>query len=639
MKNYNIDFLTAAFIFLVLIFSHFMREKKLSDRNSRLFTRFFLLGISDIGFDILSTVLVAAEKSSLTIPAKLTLTIFYMIQVLIPYALLYYTESIRGGRKTRKSLYALLVPVLVMEFLVLANIWSGMFFFFDYQGRYFKGPGYMLTYYFAAVYILIVAFSSILHFRELGKKKFLVIWEFLTIAGVCVFWQAMFPQILTIGFGIGLAITVLFLTINNPGNYIDRLTESYNSSYFQNWMQEQMDWGKHFHLVVAELYQVKRIYTVYGNSGAEKLIRQVAAELKRISPSNQVFRIREDRFLIITYSLVEYEDVRHKVSELFEQRFEINHEKVHFPALLCGIISAEELKNCDTLFSYIEYLMDRCPDVGGMTLIQGNDQTLRGFRYAKEVEHFLETAVHEDLYEIYYQPVYSVASGKYITLEALSRLRHPRLGPLSPDVFIAAAEKTGQISQIGYLQFRRVCRFVKDNLWILDQIRDIKFNLSPSEFLKEGQIQKLIETIYEFGLNPAIFQFEITETVATDYGENMMQAVEAIVSAGCGLCMDDFGSGFANLNAVLQLPFSCIKLDRSMLNGICENRMRAEFFRDIIQVFKKMGYAVIAEGVENQEQLKIVSDCRVDMVQGYYFSKPLSEQEILLLLRDEKGEK
>ena len=118
-----------------------------------------------------------------------------------------------------------------------------------------------------------------------------------------------------------------------------------------------------------------------------------------------------------------------------------------------------------------------------------------------------------------------------------------------------------------------------------------------------------------------------------------MQAVEAIVSAGCGLCMDDFGSGFANLNAVLQLPFSCIKLDRSMLNGICENRKRAEFFRDIIQVLKKMGYAVIAEGVENREQLKIVSDCRVDMVQGYYFSKPLSEQDILQLLREEKGEK
>ena len=639
MKNYNIDFLIAAFIFLILIFYHFMREKRLVDRNSRLFTMFFILGISDIAFDMISTILVAMEDSRVTVWAKITLTLFYMMQVMIPYALLYYTESLRGGRKYRKLLYILMVPVMVMEFLVVINFWGGMFFSFSRTGVYSQGPWYLLTYEFAFVYILIASGSSIIHYRELGKKRFLVIWEFLIIAGSCVVQQLMNPETLTIGFGIGLAITVLFLTINNPGNYIDRLTESYNSSYFQNWMQEQMDWGKHFHLVVAELYQIKRIYTVYGSSGAEKLIRQVAGELKQISPSNQVFRIREDRFLIITYSLVEYEDVRKRVMELFEKRFEINHEKVHFPALICGIISAEELKSCDALFSYIEYLMAGHPEIGGMPLIQGNDQTLRGFHYAKEVDHFLETAVHEDLYEIYYQPVVSIHTGKYTTLEALSRLRHPRLGPLSPEIFIAAAERTGQIAQIGYLQFRRVCRFVKENIWILDQIQDIKFNLSPSELLKEGQTQKLIETIYEFGLDPSIFQFEITETVATDYSENMMQAVEAIINAGCGLCMDDFGAGYANLNAVLQLPFSCIKLDRSMLNGICENKKRADFFKDIIRVLKKMGYTVIAEGVENQEQMDIVSHCGVDMIQGYYFSKPLREQDILYLLSEEKGEK
>ncbi len=182
------------------------------------------------------------------------------------------------------------------------------------------------------------------------------------------------------------------------------------------------------------------------------------------------------------------------------------------------------------------------------------------------------------LFEIYYQPVYSIKNQSFITLEALSRLKHPTLGMTPPDVFIGIAEKQGLISAVGNLQLRRVCRFIKEHEYIMQNIRNVKFNLSPSELMKPGYSHVLIGIIQEYGLNSEYFQFEITETVATEYSESFCTAIDDFAEAGIYMRLDDFGSGYANLNAVLRIPFSAVKMDRSLLSGICSDKQAALFY-------------------------------------------------------------
>lgn len=160
-------------------------------------------------------------------------------------------------------------------------------------------------------------------------------------------------------------------------------------------------------------------------------------------------------------------------------------------------------------------------------------------------------------------------------------------------------------------------------------IRNVKFNLSPAGLLKSGYSRDLIGLIREYELSPSYFQFEITETVATRYSEDLYRAVTEFTQAGIGLCLDDFGSGYANLNTVLQLPFSEIKLDKSLLSGICDTPKIASFYRSIVSVLQDMGYQIVSEGVETKQELDLVCRWGVTMIQGYYFSKPLSEAEIL----------
>ena len=127
-------------------------------------------------------------------------------------------------------------------------------------------------------------------------------------------------------------------------------------------------------------------------------------------------------------------------------------------------------------------------------------------------------------------------------------------------------------------------------------------------------------------------QFEITETVATEYNAGLGMVIDGFMAAGVRLCLDDFGSGYANLNTVMRLPFSAIKIDRTLLFDICNDKKRAMFYQSIVETFHRMGYSIVSEGVETEEEMSLLSSWGVDMIQGYYFSRPLPVDELLKLL-------
>jgi EAL domain-containing protein (putative c-di-GMP-specific phosphodiesterase class I) len=391
-----------------------------------------------------------------------------------------------------------------------------------------------------------------------------------------------------------------------------------------------------FHVIVVEVPQLKEINMLFGMDFGDLFLCTIAAELRRILNSRYVFRLSSKRFLMLTSSLAEYEQVRNQVHTYLKESVKIQNEQIAVAVVICGVIDAQKLGKSDALLTYIEYLIAMVPRSTETVLIQSDETVLKGFKYRKEIERFIFTAVEENLFEVYYQPIYSVEEKKYVALEALSRLRHPNLGPISPEVFIDIAEHSGQIALIDQIQFRNVCNFMKEHPEILEEIRYIKVNLSPAELLREGYSRKLIETIRESGLPCTSFQFEITETMATKYTEELYHLIADFTGCGITLSLDDFGSGYANLDAVLKIPFSSIKLDRSLLHGIMVDEKSMLFYKNIVAIMKSMGYVVIAEGVELEKEVELLTSWGVDMIQGFYFSKPMSENAVLESLEEWK---
>lgn len=213
-------------------------------------------------------------------------------------------------------------------------------------------------------------------------------------------------------------------------------------------------------------------------------------------------------------------------------------------------------------------------------------------------------------------------------LEHMNKIAGMRGG----DEFLRRAEKNHLITQITELQLRRVCRFLRENPALRASIANVKINLSPLDLIHSESGSHLIRILGEYGLPCSCFQFEITETVATEYSASLTRVAESLQAAGIGLCLDDFGSGYANLNTVMQLPFSVIKLDRSLLFHICTDKNAALFYQSIVSAFCRLGYRIVAEGVETQEEMELLRSWNVDMIQGYYFSRPLPPDDLLRLL-------
>ena len=273
----------------------------------------------------------------------------------------------------------------------------------------------------------------------------------------------------------------------------------------------------------------------------------------------------------------------------------------------------------------------------GAQLIQNSEETLKGYQYTQTVNQYLNIAVRDNLFTLNYQPVYSTVQKKFTNMEVLSRLHHPTLGAISPDIFIRLAEKNDLIPQIGLLQLKRACKFIKENPIIMESMDSVKVNLSPVELMRPGHVDLLISTIRENGLPTEFFQFEVTETVATEYSLTLERIAEKLLDAGIRLCLDDFGSGYANLNTVFRLPFSTIKLDRSLLMDICGNAKAASLYQGLTQAIHSMDASIIAEGVETQQELERVTACGVDLIQGFYFSRPLPPEALIKLLEEQNA--
>lgn len=384
-----------------------------------------------------------------------------------------------------------------------------------------------------------------------------------------------------------------------------------------------------------DLWKLKQVNKLYGVTIGDELLIQIAEYLHKINETNHVFRIHGNRFFVFTTSLMDYEMNKDAIMQLFERPFKVKGERITFSAAICGIINVQEMKEIDLLIDYLEYLVQLKPKSDRTILIQNDQHTKEGFLYEQEVKKYMATAIERDLFEVYYQPLYDLKEKRYRTMEALSRLRHPSLGMISPEVFIGIAEKHGQIAKLGYLQFRKVCKFIKEHPQIMEKIESIKYNLSPLELLKSGYSKKLLRTIEEFDIPFSYFQFEITETVATEYSEALYQTIADFRKSGIQICLDDFGSGYANLNTVLKLPFSTIKLDRSLLNGICYDDQVALLYKNIVAVMQNLGHKVVAEGVETQEEIDLLKQWGVDLVQGYYYTKPLDSEQIIHKLEED----
>jgi len=245
-----------------------------------------------------------------------------------------------------------------------------------------------------------------------------------------------------------------------------------------------------------------------------------------------------------------------------------------------------------------------------------------------QLEQRLRKAIEKNELEVFYQPKINLYTNKVTGLEALARWNDPLLGAVSPAEFIPLAEETGIIISIGKWVLETVCK--QNSEWQKKGLPPVHVcvNISSRQFLQDDFVKMVEQVLNESDLSPAYLNIEITEGVALYNVEDAIEKLMQLKQLGVSISLDDFGTGYSSLSYLKSLPIDYLKIDRSFINGIFNNKQDAAIIHSIISLSHTLGLRVVAEGVEEKNQIEILEQLNCDEIQGYYYAKPMSKINI-----------
>ena len=380
----------------------------------------------------------------------------------------------------------------------------------------------------------------------------------------------------------------------------------------------------------------KKVNDSHGHVEGDRLLI-IAADRIRLSVKevDLVCRFGGDLFVIVLSQLnsaEEAEAVAEKILLQFREPINLSSNLFYISTSIGIVYSDSEHAMADKLISQADIAMYEAKDNGGSQYYVYHDDMYQKVARRVMLEAEVRLALAKQQFSLSLQPQLEAKSKKVYGFEALLRWHHPEKGMISPDDFIPILENSEHMISLGYWVIRRCFELIIDlREYGLNNAR-IAINLSAIQFTDPQLIQYLQQLLAEFDLNAQHFELEITEQTLVTNIEQAIQVMDTLKSIGFTFAIDDFGTGYSSLSYLKKMPIDVIKIDKSFIAGMLENHADHQIIMSTIAMVKNLGLTVIAEGVETSAQLKRLTDNNCDLIQGYYFSKPIPESEIFTFI-------
>lgn len=286
-------------------------------------------------------------------------------------------------------------------------------------------------------------------------------------------------------------------------------------------------------------------------------------------------------------------------------------------------------------------------DRANMALMQVKSNYLKRWNYyneslketiinEQELVNDMETALKERQFVVFYQPMIDARKKAVIRAEALVRWKHPKKGMVSPGTFIPLFEKNGFISKLDMYVCEEVCRFQAELKKHGIPIIPISINLSRMNFYNQKLCREILGLVQKYGIDPENLEIEITESAYKENSQDLIHAIKMFQKNGFKVLMDDFGSGYSSLNMLKDLSMDILKIDMKFIDNLEDSERATNIMFSIIRMAQSLNMDTVAEGVETQNQFEMLSCMGCDCIQGYYFSRPLPEEEFARGLMDDQ---
>lgn len=423
--------------------------------------------------------------------------------------------------------------------------------------------------------------------------------------------------------------------------HYDALTQLPNRLLFRDRLATAMAMAQRNHTTVAvcflDIDRFKAVNESLGHQTGDLLLLEVANRLKTcLRESDTVSRLGGDEFALILPELSQRQYstyVAERIIHALGASFSIDGNEIFASASIGITLFPNDSDELDTLLRNADTAMYRAKELGRNNYqfftTEMNANAMEAIKLERDLRHALEN----DEFVLFYQPKASCTTGRIVGFEALLRWRHPVRGLVAPNEFIPMLEETGLIVPVGAWVLHEACRQTK--IWQEDGYGELSMAVNVAcKQMNSVLCETVAHALKSCGLKPEYLELELTESQLMTDADNIITTLRQLKEIGITISVDDFGTGYSSLAYLKRFPLDSLKVDRAFVQDITADTNDVSITRAIITLAHSFNLEVIAEGVETEGQLNLLIANQCDVIQGFYFSRPLPEKDISVMLRD-----
>lgn len=624
----DVAILSCTFILSFSCIVYFLSNKQLQKVQSYLFLTIMInVSVSAVA-DIISNYI----ENSLNATGVLfrwqyaTQIIFFLAHTTLAPLYALYVMMVNGSGLNRKNsfFYLILSPLVISEVLLIINPWTNWMFYYDRHSDFVRGPYEFILYITAGLYLFISMYFMLRYRKAVSRETNIALWYFFSFTIIGIIIQLINSELKVELFAESVSMLGVMLTIENEDALIDSGSLVYNRSAFTNENVRLLCTGQHYAVISVNMTNLRFYTRILDYNAMRDVVRMIAAWLRSCNKNVRVYRNATNNMtLILLYkNEKEVDALVSTIADRFRDTWIYGKSEIELNAEIRVAYVPEEFNDVTLLTELTESNSDI--ETPGVRVFRGDE--LDSFKRKAQVEEALKKALEEDTFQVYYQPIWNAEKNRMESAEALIRLTDPELGFISPEEFIPIAEQSGLITEIGLYVFEKVCQFITKERTRALGLRYIEVNLSVFQLLVGNTLEHFLEIMKRYGVTSDQINLEITETGSLATSNTMISAINEMQEWGFKFSLDDYGTGYSNLSYIMSMDFLNIKSDKGLLWDADTRESSSIMLTDTIKTIRRLGMNVIQEGVETKEQLDLVVGAGANLIQGYYFSKPLPEE-------------
>ena len=643
--RWNIAAESISLVMLGIIWVYARKGSHLPTLKNKIFQWCLLVTFSAILTNILSTIMIYQYEY---IPIWLTwivTSVYFVLTPLMGLTYFLYTVSViyTDMDQAKKVIGIGLIPGAGYTLLILVNPFTRNIFDINSQNGYSRGSWVFTTYLVFYIYCLASIVVTVCNRKKIEAEIYGILAAFPVLAVLVIFVQQLYPDVILSGSAATCALLIIYLHLQNKQISLDYLTNIPNRQELLNMIGLTIKNApdKEIYLLVVSLRHFRQINNTCGQQKGDVFLKEVSQFLCRTGPAGNVYRFSGDEFalLFLQPDKDELTQCIARIQERMSGPWQVDEYRFVLPAVMGIFYHTGDEDTLEKIINSVECAVARAKEGKHGQVCYCDRAMLEKLERRRRIIQILKQQLTEPDFEMYYQPIYSVKSGEFLYAESLMRIPKSPIGPIYPSEFIPIAEETGLIVDITYIMLDKVCKFINRLIETGIEVGAVHVNFSGIQFSRPDLADRVLEIVQKNGTPMPALEIEFTESTLAESTQVVTDFALQMLERGIKMGLDDFGTGYSNIATVIHIPFGTVKLDKSLVYAAMNSEKSALAIRNLTRTFKALGMKVIAEGVENEEQKNMVVEFGADQIQGFYYARPMPEDETVEFMLQKAGER